>query len=160
MIVYADNHREDFMFTTALMCLALNVYHESRNQSLEGQVAVAQVTMNRVRSNRYPKDVCSVVVQKGQFSWTADKLEVVRVGKKAVGFRIKESGLPKNKKAWRKAVKIAKLVYDDQLIDYSKGALFYHTKQVKPHWKDDKYLVADLGSHLFYSRDKSLVSYN
>lgn len=146
--------------TTALMCLALNVYHEARNQSLEGQAAVAQVTMNRVRSEKYPKDVCSVVVQKGQFSWTTTKLDVKRQGKRVIGFRIKESGLPKNKVAWRKAVAIAKMVYKDQLIDYSKGALFYHTKQVTPHWKDDKYLVADLGSHLFYSRDKSLVSYN
>lgn len=146
--------------STALMCLALNVYHESRDQSTVGQIAVAQVTMNRVYSNRYPKDVCSVVVEKSQFSWTTDKLIVKRKGKRSIGFKIKEAGLPKDKPAWKKAVKISKLVYKKQVIDYSKGALFYHTKQVSPSWKDDKYLVADLGSHLFYSRDKSPVSYN
>ena len=55
-----------------LECLVRNVYHESRNQSLLGQAAVAHVTLSRVKSPLYPDSVCGVVWQKGQFSWTED----------------------------------------------------------------------------------------
>ena len=51
------------MLTTSLMCLALNIYHEAKNQSFIGQVAVAQVVMNRVKDTRYPNTVCEVVKQ-------------------------------------------------------------------------------------------------
>ena len=51
------------MIEAALMCLALNVYFEARNDSMVGQYAVAQVVMNRVQSSKFPDDVCSVVKQ-------------------------------------------------------------------------------------------------
>ena len=54
------------MIVEAVMCLALNVYHEAKNQSLIGQIAVAQVVMNRVKDERYPDNVCDVVYQ-GQY---------------------------------------------------------------------------------------------
>ena len=62
------------MIEAALMCLALNVYFEARNDSMVGQYAVAQVVMNRVQSNKFPNDVCSVVKQSRkdgtcQFTW-------------------------------------------------------------------------------------------
>ena len=49
------------MIAEALVCLALNVYFEARNQPLTGQIAVTQVVMNRVESEYYPDDVCEVV---------------------------------------------------------------------------------------------------
>ena len=49
------------MISAALMCMALNVYHESRSEDLRGQVAVANVTLNRVADSKWPNDVCSVV---------------------------------------------------------------------------------------------------
>ena len=60
------------MFAEALVCLALNVYHEARDQPFIGQVAVAQVVMNRVRDDRYPDDVCDVVMQGPTYSWKPD----------------------------------------------------------------------------------------
>ena len=51
------------MFEAALVCLAMNIYHEAKNQPSIGQIAVAQVVMNRVMDSRYPDDVCSVVTQ-------------------------------------------------------------------------------------------------
>ena len=51
------------MISAALMCMALNIYHESRSEEMRGQVAVANVTLNRVASNKWPNDVCSVVKQ-------------------------------------------------------------------------------------------------
>ena len=67
---------------TALMCMAINMYHEAKNQSMLGQIAVGQVVMNRVEDSRFPDNVCDVVTQsvtykgtdkpvlhKCQFSW-------------------------------------------------------------------------------------------
>ena len=51
------------MLSTALTCLALNVYFEARNQPVNGQIAVSSVVLNRVKSNKYPNDICSVVKQ-------------------------------------------------------------------------------------------------
>ena len=54
------------MLKTALMCLALNIYFEARNESIAGQIAVAEVTLNRVASKNYPNNVCGVIYQKGK----------------------------------------------------------------------------------------------
>ena len=60
------------MIAEAIVCLALNVYHEARDQPFKGQIAVAQVVMNRVHDDRYPDDVCSVVKQGQTYSWKPD----------------------------------------------------------------------------------------
>jgi len=60
------------MIETALVCLALNIYHEARNQPTIGQVAVGQVVMNRVRDERFPDTVCGVVKQGQTYSWQPD----------------------------------------------------------------------------------------
>ena len=64
----------------SLECLALNVYYEARGESLAGQYAVAEVTMNRKSAARYPKTVCEVVYQKSAFSWTDDDV-TIRAGR-------------------------------------------------------------------------------
>ena len=78
----------------ALACLSLNVYFEARNQPVAGQVAVAQVTMNRVADPRYPDTVCEVVYDHKQFSWYWD-------GK---------SDRPVEEEAWEQAQLIASAV--------------------------------------------------
>lgn len=57
---------------TELECLAFNIYHEARGESQLGQELVAQVTVNRMRSTRWPNTVCGVVRQPSQFVWTRD----------------------------------------------------------------------------------------
>ena len=54
------------MIETSLMCLALNIYFEARSEPIEGQIAIAEVTLNRVASTNYPNDVCSVVLQENK----------------------------------------------------------------------------------------------
>src|SRR5256714_10675391 len=77
----------------SLDCLARNVYYEARGESLAGQYAVAEVTMNRKASALYPKTVCEVVYQKSAFSWTEDDVDA------PVGAE------------WRRAAQIAEDVY-------------------------------------------------
>src|SRR5215216_67634 len=80
----------------SLECLARNVYYEARGESLAGQYAVAEVTMNRQASFGYPKTVCEVVYQKDAFSWTGMSLDA-------------PAG-----EAWQRAVKLASDVYHEQ----------------------------------------------
>lgn len=56
--------------SAAVLCLALNIYHEARGEPIDGQIAVAAVTLNRVQDPRWPDTVCDVVYQPNQFSWT------------------------------------------------------------------------------------------
>ena len=58
----------------AATCLAALIFFEARGESLEGQIAVGEVAINRVESPRWPNDICAVVMQKKQFSYTHDGL--------------------------------------------------------------------------------------
>lgn len=125
-------------------CLALNVYWESRGQLLEGQFAVALVTMTRVASSTFPKTICEVVWQKSwsrkyqrsipQFSWTLD-------GK---------SDRPLEEAAWIKAGWVALLVYRGMVPDFTNGATHYHNKKISPWWEPSFAYITKIGDHLFY----------
>lgn len=114
-------------------CLAANVYHEARGEPLAGRLAVAQVTMNRVRSPRFPDDVCSVVFQRGQFSWTAHAPPVT------------------DREAWAEALRVATLVYEGRARRVvGPRALFYHERSVSPRWAGSMVEVRRVGAHTFY----------
>ena len=120
---------------TETHCLALNIYHEARGESLEGQLAVAAVTLNRVRSRKFPEQVCEVVWQRRQFSWTHD-------GK---------SDLPRNLKAWKSALRIANAILDIGHVNVVGGATHFHAAYVRtPYWTRKKQMIRRIGSHLFY----------
>ena len=126
-----------------LTCLALNVYYEARGEPKAGQVAVAEVTMNRVASRRYPNTVCKVVYQKnwdrrrrryvGMFSWTElDETPGLKT------------------KTWQRAWEAAETVYYKRYTPRLSGALFYHAKYIRPSWAKNKKIVARIGKHIFY----------
>jgi N-acetylmuramoyl-L-alanine amidase len=115
-----------------LECLALNVYYEARGESLAGQYAVAEVTLNRKAALGFPKSVCDVVYQKGAFSWTAEK--------------VYEPGGAE----WQRAVKVAEDVYYRRRAPAMPGVLHYHATQVRPHWAKEHERVARIGRHIFY----------
>tara|TARA_R110000772_G_scaffold195614_1_gene306305 strand:+ start:193 stop:654 length:462 start_codon:yes stop_codon:yes gene_type:complete len=128
-------------------CLALNIYHEARNQPLVGKLAVAQVTINRVNDNRFPDTLCAVVMQgfyhnhfpikhKCQFSWWCD-------GK---------SDKPKDKESWQKIQILAFKIHNGLFrgIDIVKGATHYHANYVKPNWIKKKKKVLIIADHIFY----------
>ena len=141
------------LIETALMCLALNTYHEAKNQSMIGQVATAQVVMNRVADSRYPNTVCEVVKQgpkykgsdvpvrhKCQFSWFCD-------GK---------SDEPKlDSKEWFKAKDYARIVLSGRIaLDVTEGATHYHATYVRPAWAKTKTRTTRIESHIFYRWEK------
>ena len=120
--------------TVAAACLALNIYFEARDQSFAGQLAVAQVTLNRVESPRYPDSVCEVVKDRDQFSWYWD-------GK---------SDTPFNAGAWETAQLVASAALDGTRMVGLEGVTHYHALYVEPFWADPDRLVAQIGDHKFY----------
>lgn len=118
-----------------LKCLALNIYWEARNQSVAGQLAVAQVTLNRFYDRRHPNDVCEVVYDHKQFSWYWD-------GK---------PDAPKDKRAWERAIMIASAAMDGSGHTELQGVTHYHAVYSKPYWKDYMTKVSVIGDHVFYA---------
>ena len=108
------------MFAEALVCLALNVYHEARDQPFIGQVAVAQVVMNRVHDDRYPDDVCEVVMQGPTYSWKPDF--PVRHRCQFSWYCDGKSDKTPDQTAWEQALVIAQGVYTGNLDDFVEGA--------------------------------------
>ena len=119
--------------TRETQCLAENIYHESRGESFEGKIAVAQVTLNRVaHKTLFKSTICGVVYQSKQFSWTNIPKSI------------------KDKSAWEESQKIAKAVIGGlRLKDFD--AIYYHTHAVKPSWRVGKQIVRVIGSHIFYA---------
>ena len=122
----------------AEMCLALALYHEARGEPRQGQMMVAAVIVNRVVSDRFPNDMCEVIMQPRQFSF-------VRKGK---------IPKPKDDKAWKVSHRLASQVLTDTRILPPTVADHYHTTKVNPAWRKDLNRVVRVGSHVFYSYEK------
>ena len=146
-------------------CMALNIYHEAKNQSITGQIAVGLVVINRVKDTRFPNTVCEVIMQgpvreswktrenpdlpdseriyypkrhKCQFSWYCD-------GK---------NDTPKEPTAWELATHIAeKLLFSRSYAGMLDGATHYHANYVSPAWRLDMTRVTTVDDHIFYRWD-------
>jgi spore germination cell wall hydrolase CwlJ-like protein len=119
--------------TAAAYCLALNVYWEARGEEPDAQYMIAEVVMERAYTHGYPKDICDIVWEKGQFSWTHD-------GK---------SDKPKDIPAWLQAQLVANtvLLYGSE---FNTGATHYATRDSHPYWAKDMQIVGMYGNHIFY----------
>lgn len=115
-------------------CLAQAVYFESKGEPLEGQLAVAEVIINRSESGRFPSSLCGVVKQKSQFSFVR-------------GGRIPPA--PRSSEAWRKAVAIAHIARNDMAESAVSEAMFFHANYVRPGWRGLT-RMASVGNHIFY----------
>lgn len=131
------------ILSAALMCMSLNIYHESRGEGLVGQRAVAQVTWNRAK--RDSGKVCEVVVKRRQFSWTIKNVKY-RHGQ----YVLNKKMYPIDKKAWVVAKRIALLTMGGVILDFTHGATFYHANYVNPGWNKGMRVVAVIGQHKFY----------
>jgi len=124
--------------SAAITCLADNIYYEAGNEPRKGKIAVAGVTLNRVRNPKYPSNVCSVVYQRTsrvcQFSWTCMR----RPAKDPV--------------LYAEAKDIAKKVLTSEIntrIVVNSNVLFYHADYVSPGWRLQR--VTKIGRHIFYA---------
>ncbi|WP_242138063.1 cell wall hydrolase [Sphingomonas sp. TREG-RG-20F-R18-01] len=115
-----------------LQCMAGAIYFEAKGEPLSGQLAVAEVILNRSKSGHFPKSVCSVVTQPGQFSF-------VRGGH--------VPAVPSNRQ-YRTAVAVARVALADSWDSPAADAMYFHAKRAAPGWHRQQ--VAAIGNHVFY----------
>lgn len=113
-----------------LRCLATAVYFEARGEPLEGQLAVAQVILNRVESGRYAPTVCGVIRQPGQFTYAKTRS-------------------PAASRDWEVAKAIAFIAMQGTVAEIAEGAMSFHAARVAPGW-GEKRRLARIGNHVFY----------
>ena len=136
---------------SAVLCMAINIYHEARGEMIPGQYGVAQVTLNRAKT---PERICDTVLEKNQFSWTKALVTHER-GRPA----LKRKGYPNDEHAWWLANRIASYTINHRPSDITWGATHYHATYVKPVWSTKLDRTKVMGRHVFYRlRDKSLVT--
>ena len=135
------------MLKIALVCLALNVYFEARNQPLQGQMAVAEVVMNRVVSMKFPDTVCEVIEEGPTYSWQPDF--PIRNKCQFSWYCDGKSDMPMEVDAWETALVVAKDILANRPM-VLKGATHYHAITVDPKWAKTKTFIIRIGDHLFY----------
>ena len=150
--MFKEDNWEYTDFKSEVECLAHNMFFEARDQSRQGIIAVALVTINRVKSDRFPNSICEVVWQKrrskktgkmvAQFSWTLDDM----------------SNDPKDYTQEQETLDFIHSIADTMLseqtlsnfYDFTKGANHYHTVYIKPVWIDDLFFIKRIDEHLMY----------
>ncbi|WP_086617823.1 cell wall hydrolase [Erythrobacter tepidarius] len=118
-----------------LRCLAGAVYFEARGEALAGQLAVAQVIINRTEDGRFPRSYCGVVAQPGQFSFMRGR---------------RMPAIPTASSAWTRAVAIARIAHQGLWESEVGDAVFFHAKYVRPGWSRTKARLAQIDTHIFY----------
>jgi spore germination cell wall hydrolase CwlJ-like protein len=123
---------------TEVECLAKNIYFEAGSEPRAGKIAVAEVTMNRVRSKQFPKTVCGVVYQRHgktcQFSWVCQGKQNIR-----------------SNRTWNESYKIAEnILILKKRYGIIGSAKYFHANYVEPNWAAEKQIVMQIGQHIFY----------
>jgi len=132
-------------------CMAINTYHEARDQSVAGQLAVMHVVLNRVASPKFPDSICGVVTQgptyvnwlgntwpvrdQCQFSWYCDGM----------------SDTAEDVESYKKIKKLADQVVTTETFDITEGSTYYHADYVKPNWRKQFRRVVKIDTHIFYA---------
>jgi spore germination cell wall hydrolase CwlJ-like protein len=130
-----DSMPADAVLSRDLTCLASAIYYEARGETLEGQLAVGQVIVNRAGSGKFPQDYCGVVTQPGQFSFVS-------------GGSIPQAH--RDSPAWQRASAIARIAHQELWDSKADDALYFHASRVRPVWASRKPLLARIDSHIFY----------
>ena len=144
-----SRHRQEKLLSRQLSCLARNVYYEANGEPMKGQLAVAQVTVNRANSGKFPRDLCAVVAQSTrvsedtrvcQFSWYCDPS------------KNKQRVINKNHPSYIAARRV--LLDGHRVENVGRDVYFFrrHDVQMNPGWPNQT--VAKIGNHIFYKRQK------
>lgn len=119
--------------------LALNMYHEARGESVDGMIMVAEVTLNRVEHPRYPNDICRVVYQRRQFSWT----HTIR------------DHTPRETESWETSLILAREILSGDVQTFGTGATHFlnpDAVRTMPSWTRRFELIGRVGNHVFYRK--------
>lgn len=130
------------LLTTALSCLALNIYHEGRGESDLGMKLIAQTTMNRAKGKH--GNVCAEVLKPKQFSWTSKYMS---------GKSVLPHGRPTDQKSWAKSQRIAQQALNGSMKVPEKYTYVthFHNSSAKPNWTKSLNKAGRVGGHHFYT---------
>lgn len=117
--------------TAPLLCLAMTIYGEARGESILGQLAVAQVVVNRTKHIAYPSDICAVAFQPKQFA-PAEKITDIT-----------------EPRAFLLALRIADEILQDPPADPTKGATHFFSGSQTPYWTHTMLVTGRIGDHIF-----------
>lgn len=131
-------------------CLALNSYFEARNQSLAGQIAVAQVVLNRVRSKDYPDTICEVIQQGPTYENWKGNILPVRNQCHFSWWCDGKSDIPQDEETYQNILNLVIQIIKDKPIDITEGSLYYHADYVKPYWAPTLERTLVIDNHIFY----------
>lgn len=119
-----------------LDCLTRNIYYEARGEDDRGKLAVAQVTINRLKTGYWGNTICRVVYAKAQFSWTL----------------MKKLPYP-SAELLAQSEEVARKVLEGHRIRGLSRSLYYHAIHIQdPKWADTRYEAGQIGNHVFYNR--------
>jgi hypothetical protein len=139
---------EDEFRARELRCMATAIYFEARDEPVKGQIAVAQVIMNRIRSPFYPKTICGVVYQ-GERNRHGCQFSFTCTGKR---------NSVNEKPEWATAVKLAKQVIAGEVwLDEVGYATHYHATYVHPPWRHELDKICQIGGHIFYRMKPGVI---
>ena len=121
------------------VCMAKNIYFEARNESIQGQILVALVTIQRVEDPRWPNDICGVVYDNKQFSWYSDGL----------------SDNPKHKRKFIQSLLVTSAILspDTSMEDFTHNATHYHADYVNPKWAKHMIRLVKVDTHIAYREE-------
>ena len=152
MIAWWGTAKSDVYYPkdTDLDCMAQNIYFEAKSESQAGQIAVAQVVMNRVESDKYPNSICEVIRQGPTYTWTENF--PVRHKCQFSWYCDGKSDNIRDISAWRMAKSIAGVIMamPDMVPNIVEDATHYHADYVKPHWASKLEKVTHIDRHIFY----------
>ena len=113
-----------------ILCLSAIMFGEARGEPDIGKVAVAYTAINRKADPNYPKNICSVMKQPKQYQFL-------------------NNGMP-SKKQVAYLMPLAEAILQGRIDDPTKGAKWFHTKNMKPYWAKDKTIKVAYNNHIFY----------
>ena len=147
-----------YEYKNEVMCLAQNIYFESRDQLIKGQIAVALVTINRVKSKRFPNTICRVVQQANRYKTGKIKRNMCQFSWYCDG----ASDKPRERLAWKISLLISRAMLQQagvqikhfgepwEIEDFLNGAKHYHNLDVDPYWNRKMLKVMTIGDHIFW----------
>lgn len=141
-----DEHRRVFASLTDIHLLGLLIYGEARGENLLGKTAVGFVVCNRMTDKRWPDSLAEVILQPKQFScFNENDPNFYPLLERAQQGRFFDRN-----PVWRECQYVAYGVLCNWIIDPTKGANHYHTRQVAPSWDNDMQLTVSIDNHNFY----------
>jgi len=152
VLLITSNKAHATAYDESRYCLAQNIYFEAGNQPLSGKLAVANVTMNRVEDLQFPETICGVVYDTKQWkkSWLTGALIPVIGQCQFSWFCDGKADIPKDSITWLESIRIADIVLEEDVLDITDGALWYHADYIHPYWADHLERLVTIENHIFY----------